>query len=301
MLTYNNYYKIQLFLIIIFTLLLFGCNKKSTKISNNEPIDEKTDSSTLLVKVNNLVFSIPSPQQAYLFIRKNGIKFNKELINDINNISKYTTSTKKALNIGILGSDLAYLNVFEQIPEAVQYFTSIKKLAIELGIFDSFDQELIDKIENNLSNKDTLMICISKIYENINAYLKNNQRNGTGMLIIAGGWIESLYILTQATISTGNYEIRNKVGEQKYPLDNLIELLSPYYYYSEDFTQLIDKLIDLAYDFDGVIYNYDYEQPVIDTIKKTTIIRSESKVIISEYHLNVISEKISQIRNEIIN
>jgi len=301
MLTYNNYYKIQLFLIIIFTLLLFGCNKKSTKISNNEPIDEKTDSSTLLVKVNNLVFSIPSPQQAYLFIRKNGIKFNKELINDINNISKYTTSTKKALNIGILGSDLAYLNVFEQIPEAVQYFTSIKKLAIELGIFDSFDQKLIDKIENNLSNKDTLMICISKIYENINAYLKNNQRNGTGMLIIAGGWIESLYILTQATISTGNYEIRNKVGEQKYPLDNLIELLSPYYYYSEDFTQLIDKLIDLAYDFDGVIYNYDYEQPVIDTIKKTTIIRSESKVIISEYHLNVISEKISQIRNEIIN
>lgn len=75
-----------------------------------------------------------------------------------------------------------------------------------------------------------------------------NDRNEVGALILAGGWIESLYILTQALRElTKQQEIINRIGEQKHPLDNLVEVLSPYYYKSAEFSEFVDMLIDLNF------------------------------------------------------
>ena len=121
-----------------------------------------------------------------------------------------------------------------------------------------------------------------------------------GALILAGGWVESLYILTKIGKVSPDREIINRIGEQKHPLDNLIEILTPYYYKSQEFSTLIDSLIDLAYEFDGVIYTYSYKEPKIDVDKKLMIINSESRVVMSEYHLETVSKKIEAIRNQII-
>jgi hypothetical protein len=90
------------------------------------------------------------------------------------------------------------------------------------------------------------------------------------------------------------------LGEQKHPLDNLIEVLTPLYYKSDEYAKLIDMFIDLAYEFDGIIYSYSYKEPKIDVDNKIIYINSESRVIISEYHLDIISKKIEDIRNFMI-
>ena len=284
---------------------IFGtisCNQTTVKQVNPEIVDMKFDTtSSIVLKFSNSLFSIPSPHEATMFVKNNGVKFDKKLLNEVDNVNNYTTSFKKALNLGLYGTNLGYLNVYEQIPECFKYFSAIKKLAFDLGVYDSFDDKIVASIENNLGNKDSLMYYISKIYLDANNYLNQNQRNGIGALIITGGWIESMHILTQSTIETENYEIRNRIGEQKHPLDNLIDLLSPFYYQSDDYSKLIDKLVDLAYEFDGIIYNYSYEKPEIDSCKHLTIINSESRIVISDYHLSVIGEKIAKIRNNIIN
>ena len=45
-----------------------------------------------------------------------------------------------------------------------------------------------------------------------------------------------------------------------------------FYNESNEYTELTEKLIDLAYEFDGIDINYTYEAPIIDKEKKLTII-----------------------------
>ena len=222
------------------------------------------------------------------------------MLNPADNVSNYNTNFQEAINIGIYGTDLGYLNMYEQVPDVISYFTVIKKLSQELGIDDALQIDIIDRIEKNIDNEDSLLLYLTGTYRQFDSYLKNNNRKDIGVLIITGGWIESLYILSHSAVNSKNRQLINRLGEQKHPLDNLIEILSPYYYKSKEFSELIDSLVDLAYEFDGIIYSYTYEQPEIQPERKHTLIKSKSNVIISEYHLKTIANKISSIRNKII-
>jgi len=289
-----------LFLLII--LFIVSCKNNSEKNTSSDQAHlREIDTSSVILKYNNTLFTIPSPFQVSSVIKSTNIEFNKELINLPDNVSNYTTNFKQSLNIGIYGTDLGYLNIYDQIPDIISYFTVIKKLSEELGISDAIQYELIDRIEKNIDNQDSLLFFLTNTYREFDKYLKNNNRKDVGVLIIAGGWIESLYILSHIANENKRRIIINRLGEQKHPLDNLIELLSPYYYKSKEYSLFIDDLVDLAYEFDGIILNYSYEESIIFPEKQLTIINSFSNVIISEYHLRTIETKISAIRNKIIN
>lgn len=281
-------------------IILFSCNtNKDKKQEIKQPVKE-IDTTTILLKYNNTLFTLPSPYQATYLIKKSNINFNKSLLNPADRVSSYSTNFTKALNIGVYGTDLGYLNIYDQVPDVISYFTIVKKLSQELGIHNALQTSIIERIENNIDNQDSLLHFLTNTYKQFDIYLKQNNRKDIGALIIAGGWIESLYILSQNAIDTKNRQIINRLGEQKHPLDNLIEILSPYYYKSPHFTDLIDSLVGLAYEFDGIIYNYTYEPPVIYPEKKLTEIKSTSNIIISEYHLRTIANKIASIRNKIV-
>ena len=284
---------------IIFILLL-GCQSREKQEISNKEKEPALDTSTVIVKYDHTLFTLPSPYQATSYIKASDLSFNKVLLNPAENVTNYTTNFDKALNIGIYGTDLGYLNVYNQTPEVITYFSTIKDLSEDLGINNALKEELIIRIEKNIDNEDSLLFFLSNTYRKFDSYLNNNNRKEIGALIIAGGWIESLYILSQHAVSSENRNIINRLGEQKHPLDNLIEILSPYYYKSDEYTEMIDGLVDLAYEYDGIIYNYTYAEPELIEEKKTSIIHSKSNVIISEYHLRTIANKVSSIRNNII-
>ena len=291
---------------LIFILFLAGIITGSCKsTSDNRQSEERIpireiDTTTVLLKFNNTLFTLPSPYQATYSIKNSDIEYNKSLLNPPENVANYTTNFKQALNIGIYGTDLGYLNVYDQIPDVISYFTVIKKLSQELGIHNALQVEIIDKIESNIDNKDTLMHYLTGTFRQFDSYLKANNRKEIGVLIVGGGWLESLYILSHSAVESKNRQIINRLGEQKHPLDNLIEILSPYYYKSKEFSTLVDDLVDLAYEFDGIIYSYTYEDSKVKPETKHTFVNSTTNVIISEYHLKTIANKISSIRNKII-
>ncbi|MFP4041495.1 MAG: hypothetical protein ACLFT6_01910 [Bacteroidales bacterium] len=284
-------------------LTIISCGKdKDTKDSQDEDsLQQKSvDTSSVILKYNETVFTIPSPYQASIAIKKKGIGLNSQIVAPLSNQKKFHTSFKQALNIGVYGADLGYLNLYEQHPECLSYLSVIKKLGDELGLDDAVSEEQMKRIERNINTQDSLLVFVSGIYKDFDKYLTNNNREEIGALIIAGGWIESIYILSQTIKSDNNRDLINRLGEQKYPLDNLINLLSTYYYDSDHYTHLIDALVDLAYEFDGVIYNYYYAEPDVKPDKKLTLINSRSNVVISEYHLSIITQKISDLRNQIL-
>jgi len=278
-------------------IILVSC--KSSPKKESETSQSAADTLSTLVKVENAIFPIPSPWQVVNLIQKNNIPFKESCINSSTNFQRYTTSFKQAINLGIYGTDLSYLNIYDKTQESLQYLGVIKKLSEQLRITESFDEKIFERIEKNIENKDSLIKIISETYANSDLYLKRNERYDISALIVAGCWVESLYIMTQVAQEHNNREIINRIGEQKHPLDNLVELLTPFYYKSTEFANLLDSLIDLAYEFDGIIYSYSYREPLVDEANKVITIRSQSRVVMSEYHLKIISKKIEQIRSSL--
>jgi len=290
------------YLLLILSLLLINCNNDNKKQDETEQIDSTIRENSTLVKVNNRLFSVPSPFQVAILIKNNKIPFNKQLLNSEKNQINYTTSYKQALNLGVYGADLSYLNIYEQLLDVASYFAVIKVLSKELGISSTVDEKTLNKIEANSSNKDSLLTILSTIYRDADAFLFNNDRNEIGLLILSGGWIESLYIMTQTLNNYNNQEIINRIGDQKYPLDNIIELLRPYYgKISDEFDMYLESLVDLATIFDGVEIKYKYNEPEVDVENKITIIKSTTETIINEYQIKEIKKSIKKIREEIVN
>lgn len=294
-------------LLIVCPILLFlvmGCGDSKKETSDQdieEALDKEIDSTaSTLVKFNNVVFSVPSPYQFAFFIKDLGIKYNKEYLSSTKTATSYSTTFKKAVNMGVYGTDLAYLNIYEQIPDAVSYFSVLKILANDIGIANAFDQGTVKRIEQNMGNKDSLLYILSNTYRKADAYLKDNDRNANAVLILAGGWVESLYILSRVAAEKPNEKVFQRIAEQKHPLDNLIKILSPYYNNSPEYVEMTDQLIELAYEFDGIEYKYEFKPPTHDAKKKLTIVNSVSTMKITEEQVKNITKKISALRNSLI-
>lgn len=288
--------------VLAYIIMLSSCGGNG---SNEDQIEKKINSSidsnaSTLVKFDNTVFSMPSPYEIAFLIKRANLGYNKAMLNPYNKSHNYVTNYDKALSMGIYGSDLGYLTLYEQNSDAIQYFSVIKILSQELNIENAFDKKTVTRIESNIGNKDSLMTIVSNSYRKADQYLKDNKRNDVGVLVLAGGWVESTYMLTQLAKQSKKQEILTRIAEQKHPLDNLIKLLSPYYNESKEYGELTDMLIDLAYDFDGIDITYTYAEPTVDVKNKTSIINSKSEVVFSDQQLKTITEKVEKIRNTIV-
>ena len=142
-------------------------------------------------------------------------------------------------------------------------------------------------------------MLVSDAYKSSDRYLKGNQQNDVGGLILAGGWIESLYFATNAAEMTNNKDIVKRIGEQKTTVYNLIKLLTPYYSKPE-FTTLIDDLMELNEIYEQVESTYTYVKPTVDVENKTTTVNSTTVVNITDAQLKAITEKIMKMRVDII-
>ena len=259
---------------LLISLLLPGCGGDE-KPKTEEETEIKTEadaSNSTLLTVNGELFSIPSPIQTAILIKQIGSNYNKEMLNQAKNISFYSTRFQKALNLGVYGANLGYVTIYDQTQDAMSYLQAVRKLADELGVTGAFDNTLIDRFEKNMGNKDSILVLVSNAYRASDSYLKNNDKDDVAVLILAGGWIESTYFATEVAKQTKNKEVINRIGEQKNSLENLIKLLSPFYKEKGEFTSLIDNLIELVREYDGIKYTYVYEKPTVDVANKTTTV-----------------------------
>lgn len=298
-----------LFLIAIAALATFLILQPSSETENKEAaIEQETEEAIMadvektgnIFKYNNILFSLPSPYQISLLLEKSGISYNKDLLNSTKKSGDYVDNFSKAINFGVYGSDLGYINIYRQTQDAASYFAVLKILSQEVGLYNAMDKPTVERIENNIENRDSLLVIVSNTYRKIDDYLKANNRENTGALILAGGWIESVYLLTQQLKDHPNKELMERISEQKRPLENLIKLLVPYSNESKDYYFLVDKLIDLAYTFDEIEEQYKYVAPITDSRKKMTIVKSKSDLVMNKEQLAKITEKVAIIREHII-
>ena len=70
------------------------------------------------------MFSLPSPYQISLILHESGISYNKELLNPSRRASDYVTNFSRAINFGVFGVDLGYINIYQQTQDAAKLLCS---------------------------------------------------------------------------------------------------------------------------------------------------------------------------------
>lgn len=278
-------------------ILASGCGGDSTKKTDEVPTVDSTQTS--IINISGEIFSIPSPIQTALLIKGSGAGYSKGILNDPHKSSQYSTNFAKALNLGIFGADLGYVTIYDQSQDAIAYLNAAKKLSDGLGISAAFDAPTIERFTKNLGNKDSMLVLVGVAYRSSDAYLKTNDRNDVSGLVLAGGWIESLYFTTDIYKTKPKEDVKLRIAEQKLSLQSLIKLLTPYYSQPE-YTKFIDNLYDLSTVYDGVEFKYTYITPTTDAAKKMTTINSKTDVNITPEQIESISQKVKAIRNQIV-
>lgn len=293
----------SVFLLAALAVVMGACqnNRAKQAVSSVESsLAVSVDTGSQTIKFGNTLFSLPSPYQLTMMVKNADVKFNESLMNPVGNNSNYTSQFQKCVNLGVYGADLAYLNIYEQMPLVMNVFSVSKVLANDLDLLATFNNELVSRVEKNIDNNDSLLYIMTNTYRDIDIYLKESRRQKEGALILAGGWVEAMYILTQLAVDTKNQELIQHVGESKQPLDNLVKILTPYYSGNQEIKELLDSLMDLTNDFEGVEQSYTYKVPEIDAENKVTVIKSVSKVVVKDADLQNIAKKIKNIRTFLV-
>lgn len=286
----------NLALLTVVALVATACG--SGHDDNEDTLPTVDSAQTTILNVSGEIFSIPSPIQTAFLIKGSGANYSKDVLNDAKKASQYSTNFSKALNLGIYGADLGYVTIYDQTQDAIGYLNAAKKLADELGVSGAFDASTIERFQKNLGNKDSMLVLVGVAYRSSDAYLKNNDRNDVSGLVLAGGWIESLYFATNVYKIKPNEDVKRRIAEQKTSLQSLIKLLTQFYSQPE-YTEFVDNLNDLSSVFDGVEFKYTYEKPTTDAEKKMTTINSKSEVKISAEQIELITQKVKSIRAQI--
>ncbi|MDQ3046144.1 MAG: hypothetical protein M3R27_01250 [Bacteroidota bacterium] len=229
--------KITLYLITVsFAMGFLSCADSSSEkvviVTHDDTLSEVKEEKGVPLKYDMIISDIPFPFEILDELYEKNITFNQDVLNPVSNSSKYNQYNSKALNLGIYGADLAYAVTFEQFQQIGSYVKNTKRLAEDLNIPLAFNQAMLGKYEKHKENKDSLARAVYDSYTEVDKALKNNEREGMAALVVAGSWLEGLYIsgktFLDAEKNDKNKTLYKTISGQKESLTIIIKLLNEY-------------------------------------------------------------------------
>lgn len=283
--------------VVAFSVLIAcGGKKESTE---NESAEFDAAKEELKQKIEDVAYNIPSPTEVPYLVEATGADYNSDFLNPKESVDNYmSTFSKSAVNLGVYASDIAYLSSYNQTQESLDYLQTIKQLADHLGVVSALDEVVIKRFEDNIDSKDSLEALINNSVNNVDKYLKDEQRNKVAALVTAGSFVEGLYIST-ALVNTYPKDLlpedqRNIILtpvikiilDQKDAIGEVIKLLKSV---DQD-----DETAQLITDFEELQKTYE-ELNIEEQIKN-----NRADLMLSDKTLGTITEIVAKIRARLI-
>jgi hypothetical protein len=181
-------------------------------------------------ELRKIIASIPIPFEIMNKVSGSGLAYKKEMLNPDANVSKYNTAEGQAVNIGVYGADMADMLAFERLGESGAYLKSVRMLADAVVIPTVFNEATMQKYQMNADKQDSVQKMMHSSYTKIDSTLQSNERFGLAALVVAGGWVESLYLTTQQlngeAKSESNKLLYEMLDEQQKHTDDVISMLA---------------------------------------------------------------------------
>lgn len=197
-------------------------------------------------------YPIPTSYEVTTMLNDAGAPFILGINNPTENVTNYVSTKDKAVNLGIYGADLSYASTYNFKQETRDYLSVSKELIDELQITSAFNKDFANKIDENIENKDSLISIITDSFYDTYSYLRKNDQDVTSVLVVAGSWIESVYITSQIIITSKEKEpFITILVNQKNSLQMLLKVLEPV---KDDISvsDIYTKLIEIEKSYEGL-------------------------------------------------
>ena len=220
---------LSILLAAFFLLSIAACkNRQSNERASTAPETEEVPENKTEVIKEISEYPLPTSFDVTRLLVEAGASYILNLCNPVDNVNRYISLKSKALNLGVYGADLSYAATYNQAQETMQYLDVSRELLTDLEIEAGFNEDMVSRIERNIEDVDSLINIISDSFFKTYEYLESNEQDDMSILVMAGSWVEALYITTQINlISKDNSEIIDIIVDQKASLDKLLEVMVP--------------------------------------------------------------------------
>lgn len=286
--------------------LMASCAGNTPKSSDNlDELPDSLQSAPLQLSenvVNDMIQNISSPVEMANQIKKSGAPFDQGILNDAEKMKDYSTSFKRALNLGAYSADLGYINTFNKNSVVVSYLLAVKELADGLNVGQFVDFTTLSRLAKNSTNLDSLKLLSVSCFNDMDKYLREQKRSNVSTAIVAGAWIEGIYITSRVIEQTRDTELINRLAEQKDIASILLIILNNYSRGDVNFQALVSKLNDLKSIYDDVRITTEFGEPQTKEVDGMLIIEQKelTHVDITDEQVAQIVEKVKSLRQFIV-
>ncbi|MEN8230184.1 MAG: hypothetical protein ABFS38_18630 [Bacteroidota bacterium] len=267
-------------LLLLALLFLAACDQRPSEKLVAYTDDVETRELQLSTEtMNEIIQNIASPIEVASLIHSQNIPFSTSYLANPDRLSTNISNVEMAFNLGVLSANLWYLNINEKTGTALNHLSSIDRLADALQIRQFFDYATIKHLATTNSDLDSLMHTSINSFNNMEHSLREADRINLSAMMIAGAWMEGLFLATQVTMQESNEDLRSLIGKQKLILNDLLLILN-------------------NFKNEEVIWNYinDFEtiKSIYDDVKITHLV-GEPQTIEKDGMLKVIQTETSQV------
>ncbi|PID90534.1 MAG: hypothetical protein CSA97_02400 [Bacteroidetes bacterium] len=252
--------------------------------------------------IEEMVENISSPVETAALMKRLKVPFNKDYMIPTDAADHFNTNFTKALGLGLYGTDLGYLNMYAKTSEVLSYISAVKDLADGIQVGQFFDFATLKRLATNNENLDSLIYISQQSYNKIDSYLRKNNRGALSTVIVAGVWIEGMYLSAQVAMETKNPQMEETIADQKVVLSTLIPMLS-IYDKDANIMGLVDRLNAIKELYKEVKITYEQGEPVTKVIDgKLTIEQKDKQIVdVTPEVLNGIMTSLVTLRNDLVN
>ena len=278
------------------SMVVAGCGGPSGPQTSGDSLTEGASVSKRTEKLKKIFRAAPSPMETARIVQKTGAQFDEKNLHSAMAAGNYVTSDKQAINLGIYGADLSYATIFEENAISISYLDVVKSLASELGIGDVLGDDMIERAESNRPRQDSLVSIVSEAFFEMNQKLKANGQEDLSGLLVASGWLESMYLATRYT-DQANDDLKKRIAEQKMVMEDVMILVKSYEQ-SPELANLISAMQPVVDAFNEV--NKESGESDISKSEGAIIIGGGPTFSMSDESLAKIANAVASVRNQLV-
>lgn len=297
----------KLLICLTLAVLLVSCKSgRETERSSETlpPATEAYDDSFVISgdMINDIIYSFAAIIEIPAFLKSLGVPYSDEYLAATGTVYNYNDNYKRAFILGVLGTDLGYMNMYSSSESLPDYVATIMLLADSISVGQFFDFSRLQGSYSSPAAADSMLFISMHGFNMADQKLREESRAQLSASMVAGVWVEGLYLLTRAAVAMPDEELFERIGEQKIILNDLYIILRNYERIQPGIRGLANELASMKKEFDDVSIIYEIGEPeAVERDGMLMIVQQEySTVDITREQVQSITEKAETIRNELI-